>query len=45
MNPDLYGIQFQGIDGPLGSYGEPGPVGVGYDGSGVLTGPGDIYGA
>lgn len=43
VDPELFSQQFD--VGPMGSYGEPGPVGVGYDGSGVSTGPGDIYGA
>jgi len=44
-DPSLYGPQFQDWLGPFGSYGEPGPVGVGYDGSGIPVGPGGIYGA
>lgn len=45
VDPSLYGPQFQDWLGPFGSYGEPGPVGAGYDGSGLMPGPGGIYGA
>lgn len=33
--------QFEGLIGPLGSYGDPGPVGVGWQGTGT-TGAEDI---
>lgn len=28
--------QFQGLIGPLGSYGDPGPVGAGWQGTGTV---------
>lgn len=45
IDPGLYSEQFSDWLGPVGSFGDPGPVGVGYDGSGISTGVGDIYGA
>lgn len=32
VSPD----QFEGLIGPLGSYGDPGPVGAGWQGTGIL---------
>jgi hypothetical protein len=37
LSPTQFDIaQLGELDGPLGSYGDPGPVGVGWQGTGML---------